>query len=379
MRCWSILATPNRTLAILAAIVAMSACSPPQKAQVPRRPEDVRAQIVRLLPAQTSDRTGWAVDIYAAFAALHVDPTTQNLCAALAVTEQESGLRVDPIVPGLSRIARDEIDRRAGLHHIPSFVVHAALLFKSPNGKSYDERIGGVRTEQDMSRIYEDFIGSVPMGKRLFEGDNPVHTAGPMQVSVAFAEQQAHAHPDPYAINGSIRHEVFTRRGGVYFGIAHLLGYPASYPQPLYRFADYNAGLYASRNAAFQQATALASGIPIPLDGDLLRHDGGRDGTTEVAARTLGRSLQMSDSQIHRALQQGDSIDFEKTALFQSTFALAERIERRALPRALVPRIELVSPKITRKLTTDWYANRVNQRFLRCMALNNRVAGPALR
>lgn len=374
MRCCFLLATPLRALVMLA-FLAVSACSAPQKVQTPRRPEDVRAQIVRLMPAQTSDRAGWAVDIYAAFVALHVDPSTPNLCAALAVVEQESGLHVDPIVPGLSRIARDEIDRRAGLHHIPLFLVHAALLFKSPNGQSYDERIGGVRTEQDMSRIYEDFIGSVPMGKRLFEGDNPVHTAGPMQVSVVFAEQQAHAHPYPYPINGSIRHEVFTRRGGMYFGIAHLLGYPTSYPLPLYRFADYNAGLYASRNAAFQQATSLASGIPIPLDGDLLRYDGGRDGTTEVAARTLAHSLQLSDAQIHRALAKGNSIDFETSSLYQSVFALAEQIERRPLPRAVIPRIELVSPKITRKLTTDWYANRVNQRYLRCIALNNRIAG----
>ncbi len=378
MRCWSLLATLFRAH-VIAAIAAITACSAPQKMQAPRRPEDVRAQIVRLMPALVSDRAGWAIDIYAAFAALHVDPTTPNLCAAIAVTEQESGFHVDPIVPGLARIAREEIDHRASLHHIPLFLVHAALLFKSPNGKSYDERLSGVRTEQDMSRIYEDFIGSVPLGKRLFEGDNPVHTAGPMQVSVAFAEQQAHAHPYPYPIGGSIRNELFSRRGGIYFGIAHLLGYPASYPQPLYRFADYNAGVYASRNAAFQQATGLASGIPIPLDGDLWRYDGGHDGTTEVAARTLGRSLQLSDSQIHRALKKGDSIDFEKTPLYQSVFALAERIERRPLPRAVIPRIALVSPKITHKLTTDWYANRVNQRYLRCMALNNRSAAQAPR
>ena len=31
----------------------------------------------------------------------------------------------------------------------------------------------------------------VPMGRTLFGGFNPVHTGGPMQVSIDFAEQQA--------------------------------------------------------------------------------------------------------------------------------------------------------------------------------------------
>ena len=328
----------------------------------------MRAQIVRLLPARLPDRKGWATDIYAAFAAQNIEPTTSNLCATLAIAEQESNFSVDPVVPGLPRIALAEIDRRAAQHDVPQFLAHAALLIKSPNGKRYDERIAGVRTEQDMSRIYEDFIGSVPLGKLLLAGDNPIHTGGPMQVSVDFAEQRSRAYPYPVA--GSIRHEVFTRRGGVYFGIAHLLGYAASYPQMVYRFADYNAGLYASRNAAFQRAVSVASGIPIPLDGDLVGYgrDGGRIGSTEVAVRSLARSLDMSDGQIHRALQNGESAKFQDSNLYQGVFKIAEQLAHRSLPRAILPRITLESPKITRKLTTEWFANRVDQRYRRCLA-----------
>ena len=51
-----------------------------------------------------------------------------------------------------------------------------------------------------------------PMGKRLFAGYNPVHTAGPMQVSIAYAEKHAAAKPYPYPMDGSsIRREVFNR------------------------------------------------------------------------------------------------------------------------------------------------------------------------
>ncbi len=358
---------------VLAALAVLGGCATQKPVRGPTRPPaEVRAQIVRLMPAKTVDRQGWATDIYAAFNALDIEPTTSNLCATLAVAEQESSFNVDPVVPGLGKIARAEIERRAEQHHVPLLLVRAALLLKSPNGKSYSERIAAVRTEQDMSHIYEDFIGSVPLGKRLFAESNPVHTAGPMQVSVAFAEQHVREHPYPYPINGSIRHEVFSRRGGVYFGIAHLLGYPEHYERMLYRFADFNAGFYASRNAAFQNAVSRASGIPLALDGDLIRYDSGRDGNdpgaTERAVRSLARRLDLSDSQIRRALEQGETVEFETTSLYTRVFALAEQIERKPLPRALVPRIKLASPKITRALTTEWFATRVDQRYQSCMA-----------
>ncbi|HVQ06455.1 MAG TPA: DUF1615 family protein, partial [Burkholderiaceae bacterium] len=51
----------------------------------------------------------------------------------------------------------------------------------------------------------------------------------------------------------------------------------------------------------------------------------------------------------------------------------AERLDKRALPRAVVPRIDLQSPKFTRKLTTEWFANRVDERHRRCMA---RIGAP---
>jgi hypothetical protein len=335
------------------------------------RPAEVRAQIASLMPASTPDRAGWAVDIYAAFAALGIAPNPSNICAALAVAEQESTFRADPAVPNLARIAWDEIDRRAERVGVPKLAVHLALKISSSNGKSYSERIDAVTTEKELSEIFEDFIGMVPMGQRLFAGLNPVHTGGPMQVSVDFAERHAKARPYPYPVAGSIRHEVFSRRGGLYFGIAHLLDYPAGYDKYLFRFADFNAGHYASRNAAFQNAVSLASGIPLDLDGDLVRHGEDADtrpGSTELAVRALEKQLGMNPAAIHAALAQGETPAFPQNALYKRVFELAEKLERRPLPRALVPRIDLHSPKITRKLTTEWFANRVDERFRRCLA-----------
>ncbi|MDQ3206377.1 MAG: DUF1615 domain-containing protein [Pseudomonadota bacterium] len=367
----------RRAAAGIALLALLGGCATPSRFQdPPRRPADVRAEIVRLLPPETADRDGWATDVHAAFAALDIEPTTNNLCSALAVTQQESTFNHDPAVPGLAKIARGEIDRRAEQMHVPQLLVSGALRLRSSDGSSFGERLEEVRTEHDLSRIYEEFIGMVPLGQRLLAGSNPVRTGGPMQVSIDFAQQHAQERPYPYPTAGSIRDEVFTRRGGMYFGIAHLLGYPASYDQPLYRFADFNAGWYASRNAAFQSAVTLASGIPLELDGDLIRHAARRGdaapGATELAVGSLSRELQMDPAQIRRDLERSDRLEFESTVLHQRLFDVAERIEGRSLPRAVMPRIRLSSPKITRELTTEWFAKRVDERHRRCMKRGGR-------
>ena len=114
--------------------------------------------------------------------------TTENICAVLAVTEQESTFRADPSVPGLSSIAWQEIDRHADRAGVPRLAVHAALRLTSSNGQSYSERIDAATTEKQLSEIFEDFISMVPLGKTFLASRNPVRTGGPMQVSIAFAE-----------------------------------------------------------------------------------------------------------------------------------------------------------------------------------------------
>jgi hypothetical protein len=358
---------PSRMLAHTGVLVllGLAGCGTQQPETPAPRPDEVKAKIVQLIPGNIPDRKGWATDIYAAFDALDIPPNNENICAVLAVTVQESTFQATPPVPGLAKIARDEIYRRAARLHVPRFVVDAALDVRSPNGKTYSERLNAVHTEEQLSAIFDDFLGIMPLGKQLFGTLNPVKTGGPMQVSIVFAEARRWEYPFDY--KGSIRDEVFTRRGGMYFGIAHLLDYPASYTQPLYRFADFNAGWYASRNAAFQNAVARASGTKLTLDGDLIIHGSSKAGQTERAVRSLASKLDMSETAIRNALERGDTHGFEKTRLYERVFALAEKRAGKPLPRAVLPGIRLESPKITRNLTTAWFANRVNDRHLACM------------
>ena len=319
------------------------------------------------MPATVADRERWAADIETAFAAQRIVPNSENICAVLAVTEQESGYVANPAVANLPKIARGEIDRRAAAMHVPTFLVDAALALRSPDGRTYAERLRVVRTERDLSDIYQDMIGSVPLGKRLFADYNPVQTGGPMQVGIPFAESKAAGYP--YPVDGSIRDEVFTRRGGLYFGIAHLLGYDTPYTRKVHRFADYNAGWYASRNAAFQSAVGIATGATLALDGDLLTPGAPltRPGQTERAVRTLAAELRMDDRAIRDALERGNRLDFGDTELYARVYALAEARAGKPLPRAIMPGIRLESPKITRELTTAWFATRVEERYRNCL------------
>lgn len=228
---------PRRTWPVLLALAALSGCATDEalRQAAPSRPAEVRERIASALPDYAPDRKGWAADIYAALAAMKIASDTPNICAVIAITEQESGFRADPPVANLAKIAWEEIDRRAERAGVPKVAVHLALKLPSPDGRSYSERLDAVRTERELSLIFEDFIGMAPMGALLFARLNPIRTGGPMQVSIAFAERHAKERDYPYTMAGSIRDEVFTRRGGLYFGTAHLLDYPASYDKQIGR------------------------------------------------------------------------------------------------------------------------------------------------
>ena len=352
-------------VAALMLALAVAGCASTPVATGPTA-DQVRADLARRIPARVPDRAGWSADIQAALAVQRLDPMPENLCAVLAVIEQETGYVADPVVPGLAAISRRELERRADALHVPRFVLDGALKLPSSDGRSYAGRLAQVRTERELSDLYEDMAGRVPLGRQLLAGWNPVQTGGPMQVSIAFAEDHADGYPYPLA--GSIRREVFTRRGGLYFGIAHLLGYTTPYTRKIHRFADYNAGWYASRNADFQNAVEIASGRTLALDGDLLLPGLlARAGETERAVRALGPQLGMDDDAIRRALAKGDRLQFNDEPLFAKVFALAEAKARRPLPREMLPGIRLESPKITRELTTAWFATRVDARYRDCL------------
>lgn len=326
--------------------------------------------ITSWIPNKASDKSGWAEDIYQAFYTQKINLNKENVCAAIAVINQESSFQVEPSIPGLPQIVKKELNTRREKYHVPEWVLEKALNTASPNGKTYAQRIKALKTENDINRLFDDMASELPLGKQLLEGHNPVHTGGPMQVSLKFAEDTVKQTPYPFAIKKSLRDELFSRRGGVYFGVAHLLNYSAKYDAIKYRFADFNSGQYASRNAAFQSLVSKLTRQHLALDGDLLSYKDGKPEVSELeqALWRMGTNLQMSHQEISRDLKLEKSKDFEETTLYKSIYRLA-KIKNLNTPYALMPSIKLHSPKITRKLTTEWFANRVNEHHQSCLAM----------
>ena len=219
-------------LPALLTALALSGCASRQPRAPVVDPDVARAYIVKHLPGNLSNRDTWAVDIFAAFEALEIAPSPQNICAVIAVTQQESTFQVNPAVPGLAGIARKEIESRAKRAGIPMMIVDTALKLKSPNGQSYRERI---------------------------EPSN-----------------------------------------------------------------------------------------------------------TELAARKLADRMALSHAAIRDDLERGRDAGFERTKTYERVFDLAAA-NGRTPPRAIVPRIQLKSPKITRNLTTEWFARRVDDRYRQCL------------
>lgn len=347
---------------------------PPPKVTPPVTPAPLSDQqihniVLKLLPSTLQDKAGWATDLQMSLKYLQIPPTTAHFCAVIAVIAQESNFQADPAVPNLPGIVQREIAQRSEKYGIPKKVVDWTLDTDSRDGRTYQKRIATLKTEKELSDLIDEVMDRFPMGKKLLGNYNPVRTGGPMQVSVEFADGQVKERPYPYVMQGSVRNEVFSRRGGLYFGSAILLDYPAPYSDILYRFADFNAGRYSSRNAAFQQALARISGQTVSTDGDLLRYVNGKpapetSSTLRVllSIRTL---LNLNASEIQRDVQLEKLPGFSKTPLYVRVFALAD--QKGTQPRTVMPAIDLKSPKFKRKLTTEWFATRVNNRYKACL------------
>ena len=78
----------RRALILVLVLAGCAVDAPRAPGPRPLTAEEGRALVASKLPARLEDRAGWATDIYAAIATLHVEPSEENICSVVAVTEQ---------------------------------------------------------------------------------------------------------------------------------------------------------------------------------------------------------------------------------------------------------------------------------------------------
>ena len=81
----------------------------------------------------------------------------------------------------------------------------------------------------------------------------------------------------------------------------------------------------------------------------------------------VARRWNLSDFAVREDLESEKSVEFERTRLYTRVFALADEVAPTPAPRAVLPKIPLHSPKITRELATEWFASRVEARYQACL------------
>lgn len=388
MRSPAVPAAPPALVALSALVVVgtIGCAHRPEAPPSPTTPPLEPTEVARLLPPKVKDKEGWAEDVVAAIRLTKKEPTAERVCAVLAVIEQESGYQADPVVSDLPRIVRRGLEEKlAPLGPLAGPALDALLDEQAPGTReTFGQRIARLRTERDLDRLFRDIadatretmpgpIGvgealSSLLGKGTLDDLNPVTTAGSMQVKVSFARELGHGEG---LDDDDVRELLYTRAGGVRFGTARLIGYPAGYTDITHRFADYNAGVYASRNAAFQTMLAELVGRDLVPDGDLLAWDDDGD-PKDVVTNTLAAMLAFGEMRglsawsVKRDAKKEKSVDFEDTKVWREVRAAWEEKTGKPAPYARVPDVALRSPKLSRPRTTAWFAQSVKRRYDSC-------------
>jgi Protein of unknown function (DUF1615) len=346
-------------------------------------------KLIRAAEKNVVDPQGWAIDLLDVLRLHNLPRSKENVCSAIAIIDQESGFVADPPVKGLGAISEKAIRDKLGAIPIAGRIALKFLETTPEVGDSYMERIRAARTERDLDLTYRamvedagkksslDMVINSGLFNTMIEGRNDIDTIGSMQVSVNFALDVATRRrwlPMTLSDNYAVRDELYTRRGGMYYGVLLLLGYDTGYSRKLYRFADFNAGRYASRNAALQKQIAYLSSEKLALDGDLLLYT--KNGTprsdTSASEKAIRKFVKtpggkLTDKEIHADLLLEKQPSFVTTRTYLAIRDTYSQKAKAVAAFAEVPNIDLSSPKITRRMTTRIFAESVDKRYQFCM------------
>jgi Protein of unknown function (DUF1615) len=344
------------------------------------------AALITAAEKSVKDPVGWATDLLDVLETHGLPATRENICASIAVIDQESNFVANPSVANLGKISEQAL--RAKFNKVPFLGTLAVEFLDSTPSKSdsYMARIRSARTERDLDMTYRAMVADAAKQSSLgvvvnsgilngqIEGKNEIDTIGSMQVSVGFAmsvSKKARWLPMSLEDNYAVRDELYTRHGGMYYGVLQLLGYESGYDRKIYRFADYNAGRYSSRNAAFQKQISQLSGVKLASDGDLLLYvkagtPNKKPSSTELALRKVLPGVDEKKLRSDLLLEKENS--FIETQTFKDVREAYVQKTNTKPTFATIPEIDLNSPKIKHAMTTRNFAESVDRRYQACMA-----------
>lgn len=351
-------------------------------------------QIKSLIPSHVRQRDSWAHDMNEIMDTLKIEKSKENVCSIVAIVDQESNFIANPQVPGLGQKAIKEVHNRLEekftdklgdkLGRAVAVYFQDVLKNQPTPNNSYLSQMKKVKTEKDLDILYRQIFDYMTkhyhvsaitgvakfVGQDIGERMNPITTLGSMQVQVSYAQEYNRNNLNIY----QLRDDLYTQYGGLYYGIHRLMLYSTDYNKPIYRFADYNSGMYSSRNAAFQQSLKKLTKMDLALDGDLLLYN--KDGKpqnaksqSEIALTKLfsENGIIITPKKLRADLKEEKEQSFENTQSYLAVQKLYQEKTGKKPPYAIMPEVIISGPKLSREYNTNWYATRVNTRYESCM------------
>ena len=389
-----------KSLSILATCVSLAACGDNAWWSNNDEPVLETAQIKRVIPSRVHDRESWAKDINDIMQELNIEKNKKNVCSIVAVVDQESNFVANPQVPGLGHKAVEEVSTRLNEKFedklgekiggtIAGYFEEVLRTQPSPDN-NYMSQMRKVKTEKELDLLYREMFDFMAkhyhvsaltgaaklVGQDIGEKMNPITTLGSMQVHINYAKE----HKRSIMGIDELRNDLYTQYGGLYYGIHRLMKYPADYDKAIYRFADYNSGMYSSRNAAFQSMLNDLTDTEISLDGDLLLYSKNGDvrptqsqSEKELITVFAKNNILVTPRQIHDDLKLEKEKKFENTQTYIALTKLYKAKTDKEPIYAMMPQVVISGPKLSRDYNTNWYATRVNGRYETCMQRAKRI------
>ena len=395
-----LLSSAVKSFSILTLSVILAACGDNSWWSKNNQPTLDADQIKQLLPPRINERSAWAKDIFDITEQLDIPQTKENICSIVAVADQESNFVADPRVAGLGEKAVKEVEDRLDEKFkdklgdaiggtLAGYFQEVLKNQPSPDN-NYLSQMRRVKTERQLDELYREIFSYMSkhyhvsaltgaaklVGQDFAEKLNPVTTLGSMQVHIGYAKE----HKRQGGNIAALRSDLYSRYGGLYYGIHRLMMYPADYNKAIYRFADYNSGMYSSRNAAFQSMLNALTNTKLDLDGDLLLYtkDGSIRSTFSQSERELtsvfaSNNMLVTPRQIRTDLKKEKKKDFEDTATYRAVTKLYQEKMAKEPMYAIMPEVVISGPKLSRDYNTNWFATRVNGRYQSCMQRAKRI------